>query len=152
MIRINFIRFVILTGLLFTLVNVRAQEFPIAVGSDTSFTSAVASDGVNYFIPILGDSSSPSSVTAQLISYPGTLVGQRISLGAEWTFPGAISIFDGTNYFLVWSGFDGVLKGQLISSAGTLVGSSFIIANNVSIIRQRQEFNLAYGENSSLVI
>ncbi len=76
MIRINFTRLVMLVGIFLVSVNVRAQEFPIAVGSDTAFASSIASDGVNYLIPILGDSSSPNAITAQLISYPGTLIGR----------------------------------------------------------------------------
>lgn len=54
---------------LFTLTqsSIKAQEFPIAVGIDSTFTTSAAFDGTNYLIGILGDAVSSGSITAQLI-------------------------------------------------------------------------------------
>lgn len=129
--------------------TIKSQEFPIAVGNDTTFSGgAVYGVGEKGIVAIQGDATNPYSINAQLIAYPGTLVEQRISLGDVGVWPGAIPIFDGTNYFLVWCDTNGVLKGYLINTAGELVGSSFTIANGVST----EELGITYGDNSSLVV
>lgn len=151
MIRINFTRLVMLVGILLVSVNVRAQEFPIAVGVDTTFSGGAVYGGSNGIVAIQGDNNSSNSINAQLVDAGGELIGSRISIGAEGFFPGAIPIFDGTNYFLVWCGFDYILKGQLVSTSGNLIGSPFNIANNISSERPSL-FDLAFGENTTLVI
>ncbi|GAB4127439.1 MAG: hypothetical protein Fur0015_01040 [Ignavibacteriales bacterium] len=150
MIRNNF-TLLIFVGILFVAANIIAQEFPIAVGSDTTFSGGAVYGGLNGIVAIHGDNNNSNSINAQLVYPENVLIGSRISTGAEGFFPGAIPIFDGTNYFLVWCGFDYILKGQLISTSGNLIGTPFNIANNISVERPSL-FNLAVGENSSLVI
>jgi hypothetical protein len=112
---------------------VKAQEFPIAVGSDTTFSAGAVYGGNNGLVAICGDLSSENSITAQLIGTPGTLIGPRISLGATGGIPGARTIFDGTNYFLCWRDFSGSIKGQFINTDGVLVGASFTVATDVQL-------------------
>lgn len=73
------------------------------------------------------------NLTAQVVGASGSLIGPRISLNAAGVPPGAVPIFDGTNYFLVWLDFNGNLKGQLIDATGTLAGTSVLIASGVSM-------------------
>ncbi|MDI6851076.1 MAG: T9SS type A sorting domain-containing protein [bacterium] len=111
--------------------GISAQEFPIAVGSDTTFSGGAVYGDNNGLVAIYGDSESPYSINAQLIAYPGDLIGPRISLGDTGVFPGAIPIFDGTNYFLMWCDFYGTLKGEFIDTNGNLVGSPITIATDL---------------------
>ncbi len=147
----NVIAWLIVISFVFMPLTSIAQEFSIAVGADTTMSGGAVFGGENGIVTVYGDMTTPYSINAQLIAYPNTLAGTRISLGAIGIFPGAIPIFDGTNYFLAWCGFDGVIKGQLINTSGNLVGASFTIADNVSILRN-VHFGLTYGENSSLVV
>lgn len=127
-----------------------AQPFPIAVGSDSTFSGGAVFGGANGLVTIVGDNASQNSITAQIIGTGGTLVGSRISLGATGIFPGAVPVFDGTNYLLVWLGFDATLRGQRLSTSGSLIGSSFPIATNVNTSRT-MPFNLAMGDTTVLV-
>ena len=135
MIRTNFIRFVIFAGIVLAYINVRAQEFPVAVGSDTTFSGGAVYGGENGIVAVQGDTNSSYSINAQLVGAGGILIGPRISLGAFGVMPGATPVFDGTNYFLIWREFNGNLKGQFINTSGELVGSSHTIATNVSLQR-----------------
>jgi hypothetical protein len=119
-----------------------AQEFPIAVGDDDTFSGGGAFDGTNYCVMIWGDNASPNSITAQFVSRTGSLVGQRISLGHTGSNP--IVAFDGSNYLAVWSDVfprmasgdtngTGNIYGQFISPAGSLVGQSFTLVTGVNI-------------------
>ena len=119
-----------------------AQELPIAVGDDDTFCGGGAFDGTNYCVMIWGDNASPYSITAQLVSPTGSLVGSRISLGRTGSNP--VVAFDGSNYLAVWSDVFprmasgdtngiGNLYGQFISPAGNLVGPSFTLVTGVNI-------------------
>ena len=94
----------------------------------------------------------PCSINAQLVDASGALIGYRISMGANGPFPGAIPLFDGTNYFLVWREFNGNLKGQFINTSGSLIGSSITIATNVSTTEGPVGFAAVYGDESFLVV
>lgn len=138
-------------GLIFTNENLQAQEFPIAVGSDTTFSGGSAYSGLNGLVAVQGDANSQYNINAQLIGDGGVLIGQRITLGAKGIFPGAKPEFDGTNYFLVWCEFSGNLKGQFINTSGTLVGSSFTISTNVSI-DQSVSYSVVFDDTEFLVV
>ena len=129
----------ILTSVISLLLSITAvaQEFPIAVGSDTTFPGGGAFDGTNFMMGIVGDAASKDNITAQLISTNGTLVGPRISIGEKGG--NAQLAFDGTNYLLVWNGYNWnpftqqphdttSLFGQFITPSGNLEGASFTIA------------------------
>lgn len=124
----------IIIALSFLLIHstVSAQEFPIAVGSDSTFCTGAAFDGTNYLIGIQGDAVNSTNLTAQLISSEGSLVGSRIPLGQSGGMP--LVSFDGTNYLMVWSNLEGSnVYGQFISTSGNLVGSAFSITTGASI-------------------
>jgi len=125
-----------------------AQEFPIAVGRDTTFSLSVAFDGTNYLVAIMGDTISQYSITAQLVSPTGSLVGGRISVGATGSYP--VVAFDGSNYILVWRENNGNLKGRFINPSGNLVGSVFTIATDAST--GPDVYYMTYSDSSYLVV
>jgi hypothetical protein len=112
-----------------------AQEFPIAVGSDTTFAMSASFDGTNYLIAIKGDNQSIENATAQFVSPSGSLVGSRIFVGSNVSSMGIVSAFDGTNHLLAWTSMNGNVIGRFVSPNGSLSGNEFIIANNASIDR-----------------
>jgi hypothetical protein len=114
--------------------------FPIATNPYVEVGFHAAFDGTNYLVGIQGDALAPDSVTAQLISPNGSLVGPRIPTGERGGVPSAA--FDGANYFMVWggAGTNPGLHGRLISKSGALVGSLLTMApTDIS------EFSVAYG-------
>jgi len=148
MIKINFTRFVIFAVIVLAYVNVKAQEFPVAVGSDTTFSGGAVYGGLIGIVAVQGDANSQYSINAQLVGAGGVLIGSRISLNSAGVMPGAIPVFDGTNYFLVWCEFSGNLKGQFINTSGTLVGSSVTISTNTNT----KNFNIVFGDTEFLVV
>lgn len=128
-----------------------AQPFPIAVGSDSTFSGGAVFGGANGIVTIIGDNTSQNSITAQIVGTEGTLIGPRISLGAAGIFPGAMPAFDGTNYLLVWVGLDGTLRGQRLSTVGSLIGSSFPIATGINTTRMAP-YSIAMGDTTALVV
>lgn len=120
----------VVSGLRFTARSATgAGEFPIATTGGDEFGVMAAFDGTNYLVGVQGDATSEASITAQMISQTGSLVGPRISVG---TWGGTPSVaFDGSNYLLVWEQEailpDTDLYGQLIDTTGNLVGSPFAI-------------------------
>ncbi len=127
----------------------QAQEFPIATGNDATFLSGAAFDGTNALLGIQGDSLSPYSLTAQLISGSGTLVGPRISLGVYGGWP--LVAFDGSNYLMVWSSGSNSVDGQFISTSRNLVRTPFVIASNATISAPKGGC-LAFGDSTYLVV
>lgn len=130
---------------------VSAQPFPIAVGSDSTFSGGAVFGGANGIVTIIGDNTSQNAITAQIVGTGGTLIGSRISLGATGIFPGAMPVFDGTNYLLIWVGLEGTLRGQRMSTAGNLIGSSFPIATGINTTRTAP-YGIAMGDTTSLVV
>ncbi len=112
-----------------TIVNVLAQEFPIAIGADHTFATSASFDGTNYLIAIKDTNQNSSNATAQLVSPSGTLVGSRIFVGSNVKSMSIHSAFDGTNYLLVWLTGNGNIVGRFLSQSGSLVGSEFFIAS-----------------------
>jgi formylglycine-generating enzyme required for sulfatase activity len=151
MFRYFYICLILVTGFILTETTVNAQEFPIAVGSDTTFSGGAVYGGLNGLVAVQGDASSQYNINAQLIGAGGVLIGSRFSLGAVGMMPGAIPVFDGTNYFLVWREFNGNLKGQFINTSGSLVGTSVTIGTNVSIQRPGS-YGVVFGDTAFMVV
>ena len=143
----------LVAGLLLIHRSVYSQEFPIAAGSDTTFSGGAVYGGENGLVAVCGDSSSEFSITAQLVGVTGTsgyLIGPRISLGAYGVPPGAATIFDGANYFLVWRDFSNNLVGQFVNTSGNLVGTAFTIASDVAL-EQKHTPQVVYGDSTIIV-
>lgn len=131
--------------------SVGAQEFPIVIDRDSTFSASAVYGGTSGIVAILGDTLGQSNLTAQLVYPPDSLIGPRISIGRQAEFPGALTAFDGTNYLLVWRESDGMLNGQFVSTAGSLVGGYFNIASGASLMHPG-DFGLAFNDTSYLVI
>lgn len=121
----------------------QTNGFSISGSSNNSIIGGVAFDGTNYLVGLAGDPTSDSSLTVQLISQQGQLIGGRISLGETGSAP--VVAFDGANYLVIWGdryvrfldeGEDAGMTniyGRFISPSGSFVGNKFTIANNVYI-------------------
>lgn len=133
--RMNYIRLIVIGGALLAQTAMAIDEFPVAVGRDSTMTGGAVYGGFNGIATVMADTLSQYNITAQLISYPGSLLGPRISLGRTGVFPGATPIFDGTNYLLVWRELSGDFNGQFIDTAGGMVGPLFTIATGAAIER-----------------
>jgi hypothetical protein len=136
MIKSYSLRVMVVAGFFLFQTLAQAQEFPIAAGSDTTFSGGAVFGGADGLVAVCGDTSSPYSITAQLVGASGTtgyLIGSRISLGAYGVPPGAIPVFDGTKYFLLWRDLSSNLQGQFLSTAGALVGTAFTVASGVAM-------------------
>lgn len=149
--KINLFRLILVASFIFMHATINAQEFPVAAGSDTTFSGGAVYGGSNGIVAVQGDNNSQYSINAQLVGAGGVLIGPRISLGALGVMPGATPIFNGTNYFLIWRDFNGNLKGQFINTSGALVGSSITIASNVSLERPGS-FGIALADTVFLVV
>lgn len=125
----------IVTAFILSQVIINAQEFPVAVGSDTTFSGGAVYGGLNGIVAVQGNTNSQYTINAQIVAAGGVLIGPRIFLESAGMMPGAIPVFDGTNYFLVWREFNGNLKGQFLNTTGALVGSPVTISSNVSVER-----------------
>ncbi|HQT90600.1 MAG TPA: T9SS type A sorting domain-containing protein [Candidatus Kryptobacter bacterium] len=153
MFKTRFILFAAIAAISFMQTTVQAQEFPIAVGSDSTFAQGGAFDGTHY---LMGLVSNHNDLSAQFISEGGSLYGPRFSLGATGT--GLSLAFDGTNYLAVWTdpfpffaGGDtngtGDLHGQFISTSGIRVGAPFTIATGVNIKFGQGRGGIFYKDN-----
>lgn len=109
--------------------SVAPGEFPIAATSGQEWVTGGAFDGINFLIGIMGDDADPLSITAQLVSGNGTLLGNRISVGELGD--NVQVAFDGGNYLLAWDSYGHpspeIIVGQLVSKTGALVGTPFTI-------------------------
>ncbi|MGD1046555.1 MAG: T9SS type A sorting domain-containing protein [Bacteroidota bacterium] len=148
MIKHIYICLMIVTGFIFISATVTAQEFPIAAGRDSTFCGGAAFDGINYLVTLQGDTVNPNSITAQLVSASGSLVGSRISLGMSGGSP--LAAFDGSNYLMAWYDNSNTVYGQFINTFGNLVGSHFVIANNATF--GNGGWRLAFGDSAYMVV
>jgi len=146
----HIIPFMIVAGFILTPATLGAQAFPIAVGSDSTFSMCAVYGGVNGIVAIIGDTLSQYNITGQLVCPPDSLIGNRISVGRSGIFPGAAVVFDGTNYLMVWIEFNGDFNGQFISTSGNLVGTYFTIATNAHLTRAG--FGLCFGDTTYLAV
>lgn len=133
-----------------------AQEFPIAVGSDTTFGQGGAFDGTHY---LMGLVTNHYDLTAQFVTEGGSLYGSRFSLGV--TGSGLAMAFDGTNYLAVWtdpfpifaSGDTngiGNLYGKFISPSGS-VGSTFNLIAGVNMKFARGRGGIIFRDTDYLL-
>ncbi|MBN2416019.1 T9SS type A sorting domain-containing protein [bacterium] len=118
-------------ALLFTLLTAGAQtitEFPIATGPDTCYANSAACTGSAYLIPIVGDDKGSHSLTVQMVSNTGSLIGERIYLGTG-VQESALAAFDGSRFLICWNDFETRLWGSFLSANGSPAGDPFLIAS-----------------------
>jgi hypothetical protein len=145
-----FVCIMIVTGFILMPAVLGAQAFPIAVGPDSTFSACAVYGGVNGIVAIIGDTLSQYNITGQLVYPPDSLIGNRISIGRQGVFPGAVVAFDGTNYLMVWREFNGDFNGQFISTSGNLVGMYFTIATNTHLTRPG--IGLCFGDTTYMAV
>ena len=135
-------------------------EFPIATTPGWEMSAGAAFDGTNYLVGIEGDANRDNSITAQLVSQSGTLVGPRISVVGRTGGSSGVA-FDGTNYLMVWDDdtlcntIGDVIYGQLISKSGTLIGSPFPISpqtGNNSLGLHFRNMNIIFDGTNYFVV
>src|ERR1035437_6751800 len=128
-----------------------ASIFPIATNSGFEVAIGAAFDGTNFLVGIEGDETNADTITAQLVSPTGALIGSRIKVGHTGGAP--FIAFGGTNYLMVWQDDfaepNDILTGQRVARNGALVGSSFTIA---SLSAGQEIWGLATGAGSFLVL
>ncbi|MDP1813622.1 MAG: LamG-like jellyroll fold domain-containing protein, partial [Leadbetterella sp.] len=89
-----------------------------------------------------------NSITAQMVSTSGSLIGNRISLGRTGKGPGVI--YDGTNYLLVWFDNYNAVYGQFVKTSGNIVGSPFLIAPESAVSGKGNGF--AFGDSTFIIV
>ena len=111
-------------------------EFTISTGTAKDFFRNAAFDGTNFFA-IWGDMLSGTDIRGRLIAPDGTLLYNELLIksgGNQVDYWTTVGYFNGA-YLVVWSEKTGMgnadydLVGQLITPAGALQGSAFVISN-----------------------
>lgn len=151
MTRKHIVRLMMIGGFLLAQTAMATDEFPVAVGRDSTMTGGAVYGGFNGIVAVMGDTLGQLNITAQLISYPNALLGPRISLGRTGVFPGATPIFDGTNYLLIWRESTGDVNGQFIDTSGGMVGPYFTIATGAATGRPGTS-GIAMSDTSFLAV
>jgi hypothetical protein len=107
-----------------------SSGFPIAAtAAQNDSTLSVAFDGTNFLVGLQG-----GGIRAQLVSPAGDLLAS-VSVPRSGDPP--VVAFDGTNYLLVWgeptNPSGPVVYAQLVSTAGSLVGSAFLVSQSTIV-------------------
>jgi hypothetical protein len=86
-----------------------------------------------YFV-VWGHLASPFSVTGRFVDLDGTL-GDTIHIAtASNVVHNTAVAYDGNKMFVVWTEYPGLLRGQLVSPTGGLIGSPFTIAEDILVV------------------
>ncbi|HTV41132.1 MAG TPA: hypothetical protein VMF08_11195 [Candidatus Sulfotelmatobacter sp.] len=126
-------------------------ESPVNLGSSEG-SPLVAFGKTNYLAFWAGD----EYVQAQLISASGTAVGSVFNLPASDGSAETTLAFDGTNYLIVWEdegSIDpgiGAFYGQLVTPAGALSGSPFLIGSTLAGPESNSHAGLVFGATNYL--
>ena len=89
--------------------------------------------GDKYFV-VWGHVLAPYGVTGRFVNLDGTL-GDTIHIGTAGDVVHNTAIaYDGSKMFVVWTEYPGLLRGQLVSSTGALIGSPFTICDDVLVV------------------
>ncbi len=100
----------------------------------TQYFPAVAWGGTRYFVVWGYYSPAPYAVYGRFVNTNGTMASDTIRLGTGTTGIYHTGLaYDGTNYLVIWVEYatSSVLKGQMVSGSGALIGSPFTIASPV---------------------
>ncbi len=119
-------------------------------------------DGTNYLLIWEDLAASPQNdIYGMFINISGTPVGQSFPIstapGLKTFYPGTRAIFDGTNYFVIWSNYTDLVSpptvtGCFISRSGE-VGRSFVIGQGVwpTMAFDGTNFLVAWAETDNRV-
>lgn len=134
-------------------ISAQAAQFSIATNAIKHPFPRAAFDGTNYLVGLqIIRQDGSSEPRAQLVSTGGALMGSQITTGRTGDPPKVG--FGGTNYLLAWadygdSGNGNVpVVGQLISVAGTIIGSPFQISQSAKV---EQLESISFGKTNCLV-
>lgn len=86
-----------------------------------------------YFV-VWGHLTSPYGVTGRFMNTDGTL-GDTVHIATPGDVVHSTDIaYDGSKMFVVWAEYPGILRGQFVSTSGTLIGSPFTIAEDILVV------------------
>lgn len=89
--------------------------------------------GDEYFL-VWGHLAAPFGVTGRFVNTDGTL-GDTIHIAdASDVVHNTAIAYDGNKMFVVWTEYPGLLRGQLVSPTGALIGSPFTIADDILVV------------------
>jgi len=101
-----------------------------------------------YFV-VWGHLAAPYGVTGRFVNLDGTL-GDTVHLATANNVVHNTSVaYDGNKMFVVWSEYPGLLRGQLVSPAGALIGSPFTIADDILVVNSG---NICFGGYEYFVV
>lgn len=111
------------TGLLVSQSATQTQYFP-----------SVAWGGTRYLVVWGYYSPAPFAVYGRFINTNGTMASDtiRLATGSTGIYHTGVA-YDGTNFMVIWVEYttSSILKGQMVSGSGSLIGSPFTIASPV---------------------
>jgi hypothetical protein len=94
---------------------------------------SVAFIGDRYFVA-WGHLASPFGVSGRFVNLDGTL-GDTVHIATAGDVVHNTSIaYDGNKMFVVWTEYPGLLRGQLVSTTGALIGGPFTIADDILVV------------------
>ncbi|UCG93012.1 MAG: hypothetical protein JSV97_04720 [candidate division WOR-3 bacterium] len=104
--------------------------------------------GDKYFV-VWGHLAAPFGVTGRFVSLDGSL-GDTIHIANSSAEVHNTAIaYDGNKMFVVWTEYPGLLRGQLVSTTGALIGSPFTIADEVLVVNSG---NICFSGSEYFVI
>jgi hypothetical protein len=104
--------------------------------------------GNKYFV-VWGHLGSPFGVTGRFVNLDGTL-GDTIHIAtASDVVHNTAIVYDGNKMFVVWTEYPGLLRGQLVSTTGALIGSPFTIADEILVVHSG---NICFSGSEYFVI
>jgi hypothetical protein len=89
--------------------------------------------GDKYFV-VWGHLAAPFSVTGRFVYPDGTLDDTIHIATASGVVHNTAIAYDGSQMFVVWTEYPGLLRGQLVSTTGVLIGSPITIADDILVV------------------
>jgi hypothetical protein len=104
--------------------------------------------GNKYFV-VWGHLVAPFDVTGRFVNLDGTLGDTiHIATASDVVHNTAIA-YDGDKMFVVWTEYPGLLRGQLVSTTGVLIGAPFTIADDILVVNSG---NICFSGSEYFVI
>lgn len=123
----------------------------ILIGPDTEtlqFEPSITFTGTRFFV-VWSHHSASFAVAGRFVNCDGSLGDTiRIANIVDEAYKTDVA-YDGSNFLVVWTQYPGFLKGQRVSNDGTLMGTPFIIATNVTTLGSG---SLCFDGNNYMVV